>query len=148
EMMDRPAIAAAEAFVRAGYPLDVEALLIVGLDGPEAEVGELIARVEAIARAEGAVSLAVSNSEEERLRCGAGSRRAFPAVGVISPGCYWMDGTIPRRRLPEVLGRLREMSERHGLRVANVVHAGDGNLHPLILYDANAPGELDAAEAF
>src|SRR5690606_4928364 len=101
EMMDRPAIAAAEAFVRAGYPLDVEALLIVELDGPEAEVGGLIARVEAIARAEGAVSLAVSNSEEERLLFWAGRKAAFPAVGRISPDYYCMDGTIPRRRLPE-----------------------------------------------
>jgi glycolate oxidase len=148
EMMDKPAIAAAEAFVHAGYPLDVEALLIVELDGPAAEVDELIARVEAIARARSAMSIRVSASEQERLAFWAGRKAAFPAVGRISPDYYCMDGTIPRHRLPEVLSRMREMSARHGLRVANVFHAGDGNLHPLILYDANKPGELEAAEEF
>jgi glycolate oxidase len=148
EMMDRPAIAAAEAFVHAGYPLDVEALLIVELDGPAAEVDELIARVEAIARARNAMSIRVSASEQERLTFWAGRKAAFPAVGRISPDYYCMDGTIPRHRLPEVLARMREMSVRHGLRVANVFHAGDGNLHPLVLYDANKPGELEAAEEF
>ncbi len=148
EMMDKPAIEAAEAFVHAGYPLDVEALLIVELDGPAAEVDELIARVEAIARDRGAVSIRVSQSEQERLVFWAGRKAAFPAVGRISPDYYCMDGTIPRHRLPEVLSRMREMSARHGLRVANVFHAGDGNLHPLILYDANVPGQLHAAEEF
>jgi len=148
EMMDKPAIAAAEAFVHAGYPLDVEALLIVELDGPAAEVDELIARVEAIARERDAMSCRVSTSEQERLAFWAGRKAAFPAVGRISPDYYCMDGTIPRHRLPEVLARMREMSVRHGLRVANVFHAGDGNLHPLILYDANKPGELEAAEEF
>ena len=148
EMMDRPAIHAAEDFVHAGYPLDVEALLIVELDGPADEVDLLIDRVEAIARENGAVSIRRSESEEERLSFWAGRKAAFPAVGRISPDYYCMDGTIPRRRLPEVLKRMTEMSAQYGLRVANVFHAGDGNLHPLILYDANNPGELEKAEAF
>lgn len=148
EMMDKPAIHAAEAFVEAGYPLDVEALLIVELDGPEAEVDHLLARVSEIATDKGAVTVRVSESEEERLSFWAGRKAAFPAVGRISPDYYCMDGTIPRRRLPEVLARMSEMSERYGLGVANVFHAGDGNLHPLVLYDANKPGELEKAEAF
>jgi glycolate dehydrogenase FAD-linked subunit len=148
EMMDRPAIHAAEDFVHAGYPLDVEALLIVELDGPEAECTHLLARVEAIAMACRATVLKVSQSEDERLLFWAGRKAAFPAVGRISPDYYCMDGTIPRAQLPRVLARMREMQEQYGLRVANVFHAGDGNLHPLILYDANKPGELDRAEAF
>jgi len=148
EMMDRPAIHAVEEFVHAGYPLDVEALLIVELDGPQAEVDHLIARVEAIARECRAVSCKLSASEEERLLFWAGRKAAFPAVGRISPDYYCMDGTIPRARLPQVLKRMREMSERYGLAVANVFHAGDGNLHPLILYDANKPGELERTEKF
>jgi glycolate oxidase len=148
EMMDRAAIHAAEDFVQAGYPLEVESLLIVELDGPEAEVDGLIARVSAIASDCGAVTSRASESEEERLRFWAGRKAAFPAVGRISPDYYCMDGTIPRHRLPEVLTRMAEMSGRYGLRVANVFHAGDGNLHPLILYDANNPGELEKAEAF
>ena len=148
EMMDRPAIHAAEAFVQAGYPLDVEALLIVELDGPEAEVDSLLGRVAEIARAHNAGSLRVSTSEEERLSFWAGRKAAFPAVGRISPDYYCMDGTIPRRQLPKVLARMRELSEHYNLRAANVFHAGDGNLHPLILYDANIPGELERAEHF
>jgi glycolate oxidase len=148
EMMDKPAIRAAEEFVHAGYPLDVEALLIVELDGPQAEVDHLIARVDEIARGCGAVSCRASRSEEERLQFWAGRKAAFPAVGRISPDYYCMDGTIPRAQLPKVLRRMGELSARHGLRVANVFHAGDGNLHPLILYDANKPGELEKAEAF
>jgi glycolate oxidase len=148
EMMDKPAIRAAEDFVHAGYPLDVEALLIVELDGPQAEVDHLIARVEAIARGCGAVSCRVSTTEEERLQFWAGRKAAFPAVGRISPDYYCMDGTIPRAQLPKVLHGMSDLSRRHGLRVANVFHAGDGNLHPLILYDANKPGELERAEAF
>lgn len=148
EMMDGPAIRAAEEFVHAGYPLDVEALLIVELDGPEAEVEHLVGRVEALARERGAVSVRVSTSEAERLNFWAGRKAAFPAIGRISPDYYCMDGTIPRHRMPEVLSRIAEMSKTYGLRVANVFHAGDGNLHPLILYDANQPGELDKAEAF
>ena len=148
EMMDRPAIHAAEAFVHAGYPLDVEALLIVELDGPEAECGHLTAEVQAIAQRNDSASCRVSASEEERARFWAGRKAAFPAVGRISPDYYCMDGTIPRRRLPEVLSRMEALSAEYGLGVANVFHAGDGNLHPLILYDANKPGELDRAEAF
>ena len=148
EMMDRPAIHAAEAFVKAGYPLDAEALLIVELDGAPAEIEHLIAKVEAIARECGAVTCRVSNSEEERLLFWAGRKAAFPAVGRISPDYYCMDGTIPRAKLPLVLNRMKEFSEKYGLRVANVFHAGDGNLHPLILYDANQPGEIERAEAF
>ena len=148
EMMDKPAIHATEEFVHAGYPLDVEALLIVELDGPAAEVDHLIERVETIARGCNAVSCKVSTSEEERLLFWAGRKAAFPAVGRISPDYYCMDGTIPRAKLPLVLRRIRELSEHYGLRVANVFHAGDGNLHPLILYDANKPGELEKTEAF
>ncbi len=148
EMMDRPAIKATEDFVHAGYPLDVEAILIVELDGPEAEVDYLVERVEAIARDCGAVEVRVSTSEEERLRFWAGRKAAFPAVGRISPDYICMDGTIPRKRLPEVLTRMSELSRQYGLRVANVFHAGDGNLHPLILFDANTPGELEKAEEF
>jgi glycolate oxidase len=148
EMMDKPAIHAAEDFVNAGYPRDVEALLIVELDGPEVEVDHLIGRVLEIARAQGAVTERASESEAERLRFWAGRKAAFPAVGRISPDYYCMDGTIPRRQLPHVLARMRELSEKYGLRVANVFHAGDGNLHPLILYDANEPGELERAEDF
>jgi glycolate oxidase len=148
EMMDGPAIRATEEFVHAGYPLDVEALLIVELDGPQAEVDHLLERVSAIAQGCGAANLRVSNSEQERLVFWAGRKAAFPAVGRISPDYYCMDGTIPRGKLPLVLARMREMSVSYGLRVANVFHAGDGNLHPLILYDANTPGELERAEAF
>jgi len=148
EMMDRDAIAAAEAFVKVGYPLDVEALLIIELDGPEAECAHLLEEVTAIARACEAQTLRVSTSEAERLGFWAGRKAAFPAVGRISPDYLCMDGTIPRKKLPFVLGRMRELSAQYGLRVANVFHAGDGNLHPLILYDANKPGELAAAEAF
>jgi glycolate oxidase len=148
EMMDGPAIRAAEAFVNAGYPLDVEALLIVELDGPAAEVDHLIARVEKIARECRAVSVKISNSEQERLLFWAGRKAAFPAVGRISPDYYCMDGTIPRAQLPLVLRRMKELSGKYELAVANVFHAGDGNLHPLILYDSNKPGELDRAEQF
>jgi len=148
EMMDRPAIAAAEEFVHAGYPLDVEALLIVELDGPRAEVDHLLERVQEIARQCHAVTCRISNSEEERLLFWAGRKAAFPAVGRISPDYYCVDGTIPRAKLPLLLRRMQEFSAKYNLRVANVFHAGDGNLHPLILYDANKPGELERAEEF
>ncbi|MES2496600.1 MAG: FAD-linked oxidase C-terminal domain-containing protein [Pseudomonadota bacterium] len=148
EMMDRPAIHAAEAFVNVGYPLDVEALLIVEMDGPAAECDHLVDEVARIANANGAVSLRVSNDDAERLAFWAGRKAAFPAVGRIAPDYYCMDGTIPRRRLPEVLRRMAELAEHHGLGVANVFHAGDGNLHPLILYDAHKPGDLESAEEF
>jgi glycolate oxidase len=148
EMMDRPAIHAAEAFVEVGYPLDVEALLIVELDGPPAEIDHLIAKVEAIARDHRAATVRVSGDDAERLAFWSGRKAAFPAVGRISPDYYCMDGTIPRGRLAQVLARMRGLSEQYGLGVANVFHAGDGNLHPLILYDANQPGEIERAEAF
>jgi glycolate dehydrogenase FAD-linked subunit len=148
EMMDRPAIHAAEAFVHAGYPLDVEALLIVELDGPASECTHLIERVAEIAKSCGAVTLRASQNEDERLAFWAGRKAAFPAVGRISPDYYCMDGTIPRAKLPQVLARIRELTQVYGLRCANVFHAGDGNLHPLILYDANKEGELDRAEKF
>ena len=146
EIMDGPAIQAAEDFVHAGYPVDCQALLIVELDGPETEVDYLIERVREVAEQNQAQSIRVSENEEERQRFWAGRKAAFPAIGRISPDYYCMDGTIPRHQLPHVLKRMNEMSEHYGLRVANVFHAGDGNLHPLILYDANEPGELEKAE--
>jgi glycolate oxidase len=148
EMMDRASTAAAEAFVHAGYPLDAEALLIIELDGEPEEVDHLTDRVLQIARAAGAVSVRASTSEAERLSFWAGRKAAFPAIGRISPDYLCMDGTIPRKALGEVLERIAGLSATHGLRCANVFHAGDGNLHPLILYDANIPGEMDRAEAF
>ena len=147
EMMDKAAVGATEDYCGAGYPLDVEALLICELDGPEAEVSELADRVEAIAREAKASTLRRSRSEEERLRFWLGRKSAFPAVGRLSPDYYCIDGTIPRGRLAEVLARMRELARGHGLAVVNVFHAGDGNLHPLILYDAGRDGELDRAEA-
>jgi glycolate oxidase len=148
EMMDKPAIHAAEAYCHAGYPLDVEALLIVELDGPPEEVDHLTERVREIAEACGATQLRASTSDAERLGFWLGRKSAFPAVGRISPDYYCMDGTIPRARLPAILARIRALSEKYGLRVANVFHAGDGNLHPLILFDANKPCELERTEAF
>jgi glycolate oxidase len=122
--------------------------LIVELDGPEAECAELVGHVRAIANARGANFIRISQSETERLAFWAGRKAAFPAVGRISPDYFCMDGTIPRRKLPFVLSRISEMSGQYALGVANVFHAGDGNLHPLILYDADNPGELERAEAF
>jgi glycolate oxidase len=148
EMMDRPAIHAVEEFVHADYPLDVEALLIVELDGPQVEVDHLITRVSEIARKNRSMNLRVSNSEAERVLFWAGRKAAFPAVGRISPDYMCMDGTIPRKKLPEVLSGMAKLSKKYGLGVANVFHAGDGNLHPLILFDANKEGELDRAEQF
>jgi len=148
EMMDKAAIHAAEDYSNAGYPLDVEALLIVELDGPKAEVDHLLQRVEEIATSCGAVNIRASKNEDERLKFWAGRKAAFPAIGRISPDYYCMDGTIPRGRLPEVLARVTDLSDKYNLRVANVFHAGDGNLHPLILYDANKPDELERAEKF
>jgi glycolate oxidase len=148
EMMDRPAIHAAEDFVHADYPLDVEALLIVELDGPKVEVDQLIARVSDIARRNRSSTLRISESEEERLLFWAGRKAAFPAVGRISPDYLCMDGTIPRKKLPEVLRGMAELALQYDLRVANVFHAGDGNLHPLILFDANDPDQLERAENF
>ncbi len=148
EMMDTFAIQAADDFANAGYPHDATALLIVELDGPEAEVEEMMERVEALARAEQAYFIKASDSEEERLRFWSGRKAAFPAVGRITPDYLCMDGTIPRGQLATVLARIAELSAQYGLRVANVFHAGDGNLHPLILFDANNEGEFEAAEKF
>ena len=148
EMMDAPAINAAEDFVGAGYPREAAALLIVELDGPEVEVNFLLERVGDIVKSSGATSVRLSHSEEERNHFWAGRKSAVPAVGRISPDYLCMDGTIPRKALPEMLTRMAMMSQKYGLRVANVFHAGDGNLHPLILFDANQPGELERAEEF
>ena len=148
EMMDEFAIKAAEDFCHAGYPVDCPALVLTELDGPEGEVAELIEQVRGIAEDCQATFIRVSESEEERTRIWAGRKAAFPALGDISPDYYCMDGTIPRRELSHVLTRMREMSDQYGLRVANVFHAGDGNLHPLILFDANVPEELEKAEEF
>ncbi len=148
EIMDRLAIEAAEAFVHAGYPLEAEALMIVELDGVAAEVDHLVAEVERIAAEHGATTCRASQSEEERLLFWAGRKAAFPAVGRISPDYLCMDGTIPRKRIGSVLNRMKEMERKYRLSCANVFHAGDGNLHPLILYDANNPGELQRAEDF
>nr|WP_206378356.1 FAD-linked oxidase C-terminal domain-containing protein [Sneathiella limimaris] len=148
EMMDRYAIHAAEEFCHAGYPLDVEALLIVELDGPEVEIEYNNEKIGKIAKECGATVIKQSQSEEERMTFWAGRKAAFPAVGRISPDYMCMDGTIPRGQLPYVLKRMNELSAHYGLRVANVFHAGDGNLHPLILFDANEPGELEKCEQF
>jgi glycolate oxidase len=148
EMMDNPAINAAEDFVQAVYPREAAALLIVELDGPEVEVDYLLERVGEVMERSGSSSLRVSQSEAERNQFWAGRKSAFPAVGRISPDYLCMDGTIPRKALPEMLTRMSAMSQKFGLRVANVFHAGDGNLHPLILFDANVEGELHRAEEF
>jgi glycolate oxidase len=148
EMMDELAIKAAENFCHAGYPLDCTALLIVELDGPETEVAELIQSVSNIAKNCNVLSIKSSESDEERLRIWAGRKAAFPALGSISPDYYCMDGTIPRKQLSHVLTKMSELSNHYGLRVANVFHAGDGNLHPLILFDANIEGQIEKAEQF
>ena len=148
EMMDRLAIHAAEAFIHANYPLDAEAILLVEVDGANEEVSEDMRRVHDILAASGATTIRSAQDEAERLRFWAGRKNAFPAVGRLSPDYYCMDGTIPRRALPAVLRGIADLSAAYGLRVANVFHAGDGNLHPLILYDANSPGELQKTEAF
>ena len=148
ELMDRISVGAMEAYCAPGYPLDAEAVLIAELDGTAVEVDTLIVRLEAIVRAAGALSCRASTSEEERLKIWAGRKAAFAATGRIAPDMLCMDGTIPRRELARVLRRIGEMSAACGLPVANVFHAGDGNLHPLILYDAMKPGDMDKAEAF
>lgn len=148
EMMDSLAINAAEDFVHAGYPRAAAALLIIELDGPEVEVDALIERVAALVNTAGASSIKISTSEDERMLFWAGRKSAFPAVGRISPDYLCMDGTIPRRALPDMMVLMASLSQTYGLRVANVFHAGDGNLHPLILFDANQPDELQRAEDF
>jgi glycolate oxidase len=148
EMMDKLSISAAEDFAHAGYPRDAEAILLCELDGMNEEVAEQVAQVQAILEAIGATGVRLARDEQERALLWKGRKSAFPAVGRLSPDYYCMDGTIPRRHLPLVLRRIGELSQQYGLAVANVFHAGDGNLHPLILYDANKPGELVQAEAF
>ncbi|MBT8055798.1 MAG: FAD-binding oxidoreductase, partial [Gammaproteobacteria bacterium] len=146
EMMDRLAVEAVEAFSAPGYPRDAEAVLLCELDGGSAEVAEQMSRVVDVLQSHRATSIKISDGEEERLRLWAGRKNAFPAVGRIKPDYYCMDGTIPRRELPRVLGKISEATQRAGLTVANVFHAGDGNLHPLIMYDANQDGQIETAE--
>ena len=146
EMMDRLAATAAEAHTHAGYPTDAAAILLCELDGEPADIAEELARVESICREAGANEIRVARDETERARFWAGRKGAFPAMGRIAPDYYCIDGTIPRRRLPEVLEAIQELSREHGLAVANVFHAGDGNLHPLILYDASQDGQIELAE--
>jgi glycolate oxidase len=148
ELMDRITTRAVEPFVNAGYPLDAAAILLCESDGNAAEVADEVARVEAVMAASGATEIRVSQSEAERVRFWAGRKAAFPAAGRVSPDYYCMDGTIPKKALPRVLNAIAELSNEYGLRCMNVFHAGDGNLHPLILYDANVPGELERTEAF
>jgi len=148
EMMDKPATAAVEPYVKAGYDLDAAAILLCESDGTPEEVAEEISRVTEVLTAAGAGNIRVSQSETERLRFWAGRKAAFPAVGRITPDYYCMDGTIPRKRLAEMLAAIVEMEKKYALRCANVFHAGDGNLHPLIMYDAAKHGEWERAEAF
>ncbi|HBS26064.1 MAG TPA: FAD-binding oxidoreductase [Gammaproteobacteria bacterium] len=148
EMMDKLAIEAAEDFAKAGYPRDAEAILLCELDGVAGEVEPQADKVREVLSAHHASEVRAASNPQERARFWAGRKAAFPAVGRISPDYYCMDGTIPRRHLGEVLTTISQLSEQYGLAVANVFHAGDGNLHPLILYDANIAEELEKAEAF
>ena len=148
EMMDQAATRAVEGFARAGYRTDVAAVLLCETDGTREEVADEIRRVQDLMESSGAVQTEVSRDEAQRLRFWAGRKAAFPAAGAISPDYYCMDGTIPRKRIAEVLRKITQLETKYGLRCANVFHAGDGNLHPLILYDANQPGELERTEAF
>lgn len=148
EMMDKRATHMVEPFVQAGYDLDADAILLCESDGTPEEVEDEIGRMKAVFAAAGASRLQVSASEEERMRFWAGRKNAFPAAGRVSPDYYCMDGTIPRRHLARVLNTIVEMEAIFGLRCANVFHAGDGNLHPLILFDANIPEQVDRAERF
>ncbi|MDH3371663.1 MAG: FAD-binding protein, partial [Gammaproteobacteria bacterium] len=147
EMMDKLAIKATEEYAKAGYPLDAEAILLCELDGTAEEVSEGIAEIRTLLLKQGAAEVRTAKDEAERLRMWAGRKAAFPAVGRLSPDYYCMDGTIPRKHLAKVLTRIGELSKEYGLAVANVFHAGDGNLHPLILYNANNEGELEKTEA-
>ncbi|MCK2184198.1 glycolate oxidase subunit GlcD [Halomonas getboli] len=147
EMMDNLAIRAAEDFIHAGYPVEAEAILLCELDGVEADVDDDVDRVREVLEKAGATDIQQARDEAERARFWAGRKNAFPAVGRMSPDYYCMDGTIPRRELPRVLQGISDLSDAYGLKVANVFHAGDGNMHPLILFDANREGELEQAEA-
>ncbi len=148
EMMDRPATQAVEEFVHAGYDLDAAAILLCESDGTPEEVEEEIGRMKAVLSGSGATRMRVSENEAERVKFWTGRKAAFPAVGRISPDYYCMDGTIPKKRLGEMLGFIAEMERKYGLRCPNVFHAGDGNLHPLILFDANDAEQLRRTEAF
>jgi glycolate oxidase len=148
EMMDKIATDAVEGFVHAGYDLNAAAILLCESDGTPEEVADEMARVSEVLRNAGATDIKVSQNETERLRYWSGRKNAFPATGRISPDYYCMDGTIPRAQLPRVLNVIAELSVKYNLRCANVFHAGDGNLHPLIMFDANIPGELARAEEF
>jgi glycolate oxidase len=148
EMMDGPATRAAEAFVHANYPVDAEAVLICESDGTPEEVADEIARMKAILEASGALELRYSQDEAQRLKFWAGRKAAFPAVGRLSPDYYCIDGTIPRKTLGYVLKKIYELGREYNLEVANVFHAGDGNLHPLILFDAAIEGEFERTEAY
>jgi glycolate oxidase len=148
EMMDRTSSRMVEPFVRAGYDTEAAAILLCEADGTADEVEEEIARMTAVLQAAGASAVLVSGTEAERLKFWSGRKNAFPAAGRISPDYYCMDGTIPRKQLARVLLGIQQMEAKYGLRCANVFHAGDGNLHPLILFDANQPDELHRAEAF
>lgn len=148
EMMDKTSSRMVEPYVKAGYDIDAEAILLCESDGTPDEVEEEIARMSAVLQGAGATAIAVSQSEAERLKFWSGRKNAFPAAGRISPDYYCMDGTIPRKNLAQVLLGIADMEVKYGLRCANVFHAGDGNLHPLILFDANQPGEFHRAEAF
>ena len=148
EMMDKITTGAVEPFVNAGYPLDAEAILLCESDGAAEEVADEIERMKAVMQQSGATEVRVSQSEAERVRFWAGRKAAFPAAGRVSPDYYCMDGTIPKRALPRMLKAIADLSLEYNLRCMNVFHAGDGNLHPLILYDANQPGELARTEAF
>jgi glycolate oxidase len=147
-MMDNPSIRAAEAFAKAGYPVDAAAILLCELDGTREDVAAQSQQVQALLHQGGSTSIYKAQSAAERAKLWAGRKSAFPAVGRISPDYYCMDGTIPRKQLAHVLNKINELSEHYQLGVANVFHAGDGNLHPLILFDANKAGELNRAEAF
>ena len=147
EMMDELALTAAEQFAHAGYPLDAGAILICECDGAVGDAEAELQHIAEICRAAGASEVRHAKDDAERARLWAGRKGAFPAMGRLAPDYYCIDGTIPRRQLPQVLARISALSQEFGLAVANVFHAGDGNLHPLILYDASADGELDRAEA-
>ena len=148
ELMDKAAIHAAEDFVHANYPLNVAAILLCELDGDDIQLAEQVERVDAILKKKKAVAVEIADSPEEQARLWAGRKSAFSAAGRISADYYCMDGTIPRKQIAHVLKRITEMSEKYCLRVVNVFHAGDGNLHPLILYDASIEGELETTEKF
>ena len=148
EMMDKTSSRMVEPYVNAGYDIDAEAILLCESDGTPEEVEEEIARMSVVLEGAGATAIAVSQSETERLKFWSGRKNAFPAAGRISPDYYCMDGTIPRKNLAQVLIGIAAMEVKYGLRCANVFHAGDGNLHPLILFDANKPGEFHQAEEF